>query len=104
MADVWLDDPERQELKEHLVKHRQRQERRIREKNRYVPVLEKEIIPLKTKDDPPPFGAPISNDKGSDFDYFVELPHAESEGDFFMGVAPAAPQRTLPTEAPNIAP
>ena len=83
MSDVWLDDPGRQEQKEQLGDQLQHQYRRVREKNRYVPVPEQEIIPLNTKDDPPPCGAPISDDESSDCDSFVELPHAESEGDFF---------------------
>ena len=57
LADVWIDEPGRRERKEHLGKQRQCQERRIRPKNSSVPVLEQEIIPHKTKDDPPPFGA-----------------------------------------------
>ena len=86
-----------------LGKQRQRQERGIQEKNRFVPVPEQEIISLNTKDYQPPFGAPICDDKISDCDYFVELPHAESVGDFFEDVAPEAPQIPLPLEAPNIA-
>ena len=69
----------------------QRQEQRIQDNNRFVPVPKQETIPLNTKDDPPPFGAPISDDESSDCDSFVELPHAESEGDLFGDVAPAAP-------------
>ena len=53
-----------------------------------VPVPDQEIIPLNTKYDPPPFGAPISDDESSNCDYFVELPHAESEGYFFEDVSP----------------
>ena len=104
MAGFWLDDPGLQERKKQLGKQRQRQERRIREKNKYVPVPEQEIVPLKTKDDLPPFGAPISDDESSYCDSFAGLPHAESEGEFFKGVASAAPQSPLPLEAPNIAP
>ena len=69
-----------------------------------VPVPDQEIIPLKTKGDPPPFGTPISDDESSDCDSFFELPHAESEGEFFKGVASAASQSPLTPEAPNIAP
>ena len=83
MADVWLEEPGRQEQKKHLGKQRQRQEQRIGEKNRSVTVPDQEIVPHRTKDDPPPFGAPIYDDEISDCGYFVELPHAESEGDFF---------------------
>ena len=104
MADVWLDEPGRREQKKQLGRQRQRQEQQIQEKNRYVPIPEQEIIPHKYKDDPPPFGAPISDDESSDCDYFVELSHAESEGDFFEDVSPAAPQSSLPLEAPNISP
>ena len=87
-----------------MGKQQQRQERRIQQKNRFVPVPEQETIPLNTKDDPPPFGAPISDDESSDCDSFVKLPHAESEGDLFEDFAPAAPQSPFPPEAPNIAP
>ena len=96
LADVWLDETGRQERKEQLGKQRKRQERRIREKNSSVPVPEQDITPPKTKDDLPPFGAPISYDKSSDCDSFVELPHAESEVYFFEDAAPEAPQISLP--------
>ena len=66
--------------------------------------MEQEIIPLRTKNDPPPSGAPIYDDESSYYDYFVELPHAESEGDLFKDVEPAAPQSPLPFESPTIAP
>ena len=102
LADFWIDEPGRQEQKEHLGKQRQHQERRIQEKNRPVPVPEQETIPHKTKDNTPPFVAPISNDKSSDCDSFVELPQEESEGDFFEDVTPEAPQSSLPPEAPNL--
>ena len=81
---------------------RKRQERRIQDKNRYAPVPEQEIIPHKTKDDPPPFGAPISDDESSNCDSFVELTPAYSEGDFFEDVVPVAPQSLLPPYVPNI--
>ena len=44
-----------------MGKQRQGQERHIREKNRYVPAPDQEIIPLNIKDYPPPFGGPISD-------------------------------------------
>ena len=78
LADVWLDDPGCWERKEQLGKQWQHQERRIREKNRYVPVTEKEITPLNNKDYTPPFGAPISDDESSNCDSFVEIPYVES--------------------------
>ena len=62
------------------------------------------MIPLNTKYDLPPIGAPISDDKSSDDDYFVEYPHIESEGDFFEYVDPAALPTQLPPESPNIYP
>ena len=65
---------------------------------------EQDIIPLYTKDDLPPVGAPISDDETSDEDYFAGSPHTESEGYFFNDVAPTAPPIPLPSEAPNIDP
>ena len=62
-----------------MGKQQQRQERRIQEKKKSVPVPEQEIIPLKTKDYSPPFGTPIFNEKSSYCDSVVELLHAESE-------------------------
>lgn len=50
------------------------------------------------------FCTPISNDESSDCDSFVEVPHAESEGDLFEDATPAAPQSPLLPEAPNITP
>ena len=50
------------------------------------------------------FCTPISNDESSDCDSFVEVPHAESEGDLFEDATLAAPQRPLLPEAPNITP
>ena len=67
-------------------------------------VPEQDIIPLNRKDDPPPLGAPISDDEMSDDDFFARSPHTQSEGDYFDDVAPAAPPMPLPPEAPNIAP
>ena len=102
LADVCIDNRGRQELKEQLGKQQHCQEQHIRERNNYVP--EPYIIPLHTKDDPPPIGAPISDYESSDDDSFAEYTHTESEGDLFNDVAPAAPPTPFPPEAPIISP
>ena len=73
-----------------------------RKRNKSVP--EPEIIPHNIKNDTPPIGVPISDDDSSDDYYFAESPHAESQGDVYDDVAPAAPPTTLAPVAPNIAP
>ena len=60
----------------------------MRVKNNSVP--NQPVILLNPKDDLPPDGAPISYEDSSDCDYFVEIPHSESEGYLFEDVAPAA--------------
>ena len=102
MFDVWINESGRCERKEELAKKRNRQEQQIREKNKSV--TEPEIIPLNTKNDPPPTSAPISDDDSSDDDSFVESSHAESEVDVCDDVAPATLPTPLPPEAPNISP
>ena len=59
-------------------------------------VPEQDIILLNRKGDPPPVGAPISDDEMSDDDSFAGSPHTESEGDLFDDVAPAPPPMLLP--------
>ena len=76
LVDVWIDERGRRERKTELGKQRNRQEQTIRDKNKMVP--EQEIIPLNRKDDPPPLGAPISDDEMSDDDFFAGYPHTES--------------------------
>ena len=102
MADVWLNERGRRERKTVLGKQRNSQEQLIREKNKMV--SEQGIIPLNRKDNPPPVGAPTSDDEMSDDDSFAGSPHTEPEGDFFDDVAPATPPMPLPPEAPNIDP
>ena len=88
--------------KKELGKQRQRQEQKIRERNKSVP--EPEIIPHNNKNGPPPTGAPISDDDISDDDSFVESPHVELEGYVYDDVSTAAPPTPLLPEAPNISP
>ena len=73
LVDVWIDERGHRERKTELGKQRNCQEQLIRDKNKMVP--EQEIIPLNRKDDPPPLGAPISDDEMSDDDSSSGSPH-----------------------------